>query len=119
MFLRWDYNTVMLYGKFRDFAENLVVYGFDENFKDENIAKNYRAMAKINGLNKVYVKPFNMRKDKFYENVYNVYYKQNGFIFCDLNRYIQGKVSMQSQNHCGNTSSLLQSIALGICIKNF
>lgn len=92
----------MLYGKFRDFAENLVVYGFDENFKDENIAKNYRAMAKINGLNKVYVKPFNMRKDKFYENVYNVYYKQNGLIFCDLNRYIQSKVSMQSENHCGN-----------------
>lgn len=127
-FLRWNMNTITQYNSkfkgtvFKDFNQSLK----NINFTDSNISINSKEAIKIKAKNKVYMKPFYGGNDQVWLNIYEKYYKNNGFIFANLTPYainiekeLNTKIVMEGGTHTGNTGGLLESIAIGKWIDNF
>lgn len=126
-FLRFDMNVITQYNaKFTKTIDKNLEYKIEPKFSDNNTKLNSDAAKTLQAKTRVYMKPFTDRKNVFWENAYEKYYKQDGFIFVNLNKYAietekeSGfKIVMEGGTHTGNTGGLLLSISIAKWLNEF
>lgn len=121
MYLRWNMNTVTLYDPNFD---QLSIHSDaipGKSLNDNNTKNNAQAASNIYGARKILMIPLHSH-DIYYKmsrNIYNTYYKKNGFELLDLGKYQPKDTGypMQGGSHMGNEGGLMKSILIGEWLK--
>ena len=121
MYLRWNMKSITLYDPNFDHHSKHSEVKPDTKLADKNIGANAEAAASIYGKRKIFMVPI-FDEDRHYKlsrNIYDTYYRENGFELCDLGLYHPPKAQylMQGGSHMGNEGGLFKSILVGECLR--
>lgn len=126
LYLRWDNKSITQFNKnFQSKAFLATNYQIDANFSSKNLKINSAFLNnKIKAKFRVYMKPISDQNGNFWVNVYEKYYKNNGFIFADLSPFAKEindkfQITMEGGTHTANTGGVLASIAIAKWINDF